>query len=79
MGWRKRGTFIRAVSVGHAVEVVHTLFQRTNQMVLDIVEVRLILGKQTAHYAAERRSEEEMMGKHLLTAYRVSREKSLPK
>ena len=54
------GTFIREISLNHALGVVQTLFRRTGQMVPDIVEVRLILETKTAFYAAERRTREDL-------------------
>ncbi|WP_319560367.1 FadR/GntR family transcriptional regulator [Marispirochaeta sp.] len=54
------GTFIREVSLTHALNVVQTLFRRTNQMVSDIIEVRLILETKSAALAAERRTEDDL-------------------
>ncbi len=54
------GTFIREVSLNHALNVVQTLFRRTNQMVSDIIEVRLILETKSATLAAERRTEDDL-------------------
>ncbi len=54
------GTFIREVSLNHALNVVQTLFRRTNQMVSDIIEVRLILETKSAALAAERRTEDDL-------------------
>jgi GntR family transcriptional regulator, transcriptional repressor for pyruvate dehydrogenase complex len=54
------GTFIRKVSLSHAISVFQTLYKRTGQMLSDVVEVRLILETRTASLAAERRTEEHL-------------------
>lgn len=54
------GTFIREVSIGHAMDVFQSLFRRTNQLVSDIVEVRLILETRSAYFAATRRTPQHL-------------------
>jgi GntR family transcriptional repressor for pyruvate dehydrogenase complex len=55
------GTFIREISLNHALGVFLTLAKRTKQHVSDVVEVRLILETRTAWYAAQRRTEEDLI------------------
>ena len=54
------GTFIRELSLDHAMNIVQSMFNRTNQMLTDIVEVRLILETKSAFYAAKRRTDEDL-------------------
>ncbi len=54
------GTFIREVSLDHAMGVVQSMFNRSNQMLTDVVEVRLILETKSAFYAAKRRTDEDL-------------------
>ncbi len=54
------GTFIREVSLDHAMNIVQSMFNRTNQVLTDIVEVRLILETKSAYYAAKRRTDEDL-------------------
>ncbi len=54
------GTFIREISLDHAMSIVQSMFNRTNQMLTDIVEVRLILETKSAFYAAKRRTDDDL-------------------
>ncbi len=54
------GTFICNITFNHALNTVFSLFRRTNQMLSDVVEVRLILETRSAALAAERRTERDL-------------------
>lgn len=51
------GTFVRQISLPHAVSVFQTLCRRTGQILTDVIEVRLILETKTAYFAAQRRTD----------------------